>query len=77
MAFSLDYENRLLNLTFDEVVNPNTIIHSGITIQNVQNSSVLGEDQVFQFHTFVEGGVPTGNTTGVSTLSLILDINLG
>ena len=76
LAFSLDYDNRILNLTFDEVVNPNTLVHTGITIQNFQNSSDNEDMRSFQFHTFIEGGMPVDNTTGVSTLQVVLDIDM-
>ncbi len=75
-GFSLDYENRLLILTFDEVVNPNTLEHSGITIQNSPNSSLINEELPFTFHTFIEGGTPVDNTTGVYRLELILDVDM-
>lgn len=73
VAFAVNYETRILNLTFDEVVNPNTFMFSGIIVQNSENS----EDGLeFQAYTFTEGGVPLENDTGVSTLLLILDVDL-
>ena len=76
VGFGIDYENRFLNLTFDEVVNPNTVVHAGITIQNMRNLSDIDEARLFEFHTFVEGGPPVDNSTGVSTLQLLLDLDL-
>ena len=76
LSFSLDYERKILNLTFDEVVNPNTVNHLGITIQNVKNSNNSEEIDSVEFHTFVEGGAPVDNTTGVSTIQLALDLDL-
>ena len=76
-GFTVNYETRVLDLTFDEVVNPNTVVISGITIQNVQNSSSVEDDgTTFLAYTFVEGGTPVENDTGVSTLSLVLDVDL-
>lgn len=75
--FTVDYENRILNLTFDEVVNPTSVVFAGITIQNTQNSSSSEDDGgVFRSYTFTEEGTPVDNSTGVSTLSLLLDVDL-
>lgn len=74
-ALIVDYERRILDLIFDEVVNPNTVIHFGITIQSVRNSSIF-EGEEFVSYTFTEGGAPVDNSTGVSTLSLLLDVDL-
>ena len=76
VAFDLDFNTGILNLTFDEVVNPNTIMFQGITIQNSQNSSIAEPGFVFDSHTFVEGGEPLINNTGVVTLQLQLDLDL-
>lgn len=76
VAFSINYEARILSLAFDEVVNPNTFMFSGITIQNSENSSIPTDDLEFRAYTFTEGGVPLENDTGVSTLVLLLDVDL-
>ena len=76
VAFDLDFNTGVLNLTFDEVVNPDTIMFQGITIQNSINSSMFEPDFVFDSHTFVEGGEPLVNDTGVVTLQLQLDLDL-
>ena len=76
LGFTLDYDARLLNLMFDEVVDPNSFDYSGIVIQNSRNSSLEEEGMVSESHRFVEGGTPLDNTTGVSTLSLVLDQDL-
>lgn len=77
IAFDLDLNTGVLNLTFDEVVNPTTVMFGGITVQNVQNSSLL-DDSPFPVdsHTFVEGGEPLINNTGVVILQLQLDLDL-
>lgn len=77
VAFDLDLNTGVLNLTFNEVVNPTTVMFEGITVQNVQNSS-LHDDAPFpvDFHTFVEGGEPLINNTGVVNLQLQLDLDL-
>ena len=74
--FDLDFNTGILNLTFDEVVNPNTVVFQGITIQNSINSSIAEPDFVLDSHTFVEGGEPLINNTGVVTLQLQLDLDL-
>ena len=76
VAFDLDFNTGVLNLTFDEVVNPNTVMFQGITIQNTPNSSMVEPGFVFDSHTFVEGGEPLINNTGVVTLQLQLDLDL-
>ena len=78
VSFDLDLNTGVLNLTFDEVVNPTTVMFEGITVQNLPNSSSLLEDATFpsDSHTFVEGGEPLVNNTGVVTLQLQLDLDL-
>lgn len=76
VEFDLDFNTGVLNLTFDEVVNPTTVMFQGITIQNALNSSMVESDFVFDSHTFVEGGEPLINDTGVVTLQLQLDLDL-
>ena len=58
------------------MVNPNTLDHTGITIQNLQNSSMADEERRFTFHTFIEGGIPVDNTTGVYRFEVVLDVDL-
>ena len=72
VAFDLDLNTGILNLTFNEVVNPSTINTAGITIQNFRNSST---GVVFESHTLI-GGEPLLNDTGVVTLELQLDLDL-
>ena len=76
VSFDLDLNIGVLNLTFDEVVNPNTVMFEGITIQNMPNSSRMDFPHAFDSHTFVEGGEPLINDTGVVTLQLQLDLDL-
>jgi hypothetical protein len=76
VAFDLDFNTGVLNLTFDEVVNPDTVMFQGITIQNSINSSRVEPNFIFDSHTFVEGGDPLINDTGVVTLQLQLDLDL-
>ena len=76
LGFDLDYDARILNLVFDEVVNPNTVVHTRITIQNFQNSSFLDDERFFESHTFIEGGIPVDNSTGVTPLQLVLDLDM-
>lgn len=76
VSFDLDLNTGILNLTFDEVVNPTTIMVEGITIQNSPNSSLLEYDFAFDSHTFIEDVEPLINYTGVATLQLPLDLDL-
>ncbi len=76
LSFTIDYEEHILNLTFDEVVNPLAGNHRGIIVQNVANRSDIEEGRFLRTHTFVEGGMPIENSTGVSTLQLSLDLDL-
>ena len=76
VAFDLDFNTGVLNLTFDEVINPDMIMFQGITIQNSIISSMVEPNFVFDSHTFVEGGEPLINDTGVVTLQLQLDLDL-
>ena len=76
VGFDLDFNTGVLNLTFDEVVNPNTVVFEGITIQNLPNSSMIEPGFLFDSHAFVEGGEPLINNTGVVTLQLQLDLDL-
>ena len=72
LAFDLDLNTGILTLHFDEVVNPNTIVPEGISIQNLSNSSLSD----FVVHQFVAGGPPVVNDTGVSSLEIQLDLDL-
>ena len=76
VSFDLDLNSGVLNLTFDEVVNPNSIMVEGITIQNLPNSSLLDSAFTFDSHTFIETVEPLVNNTGVVNLQLPLDLDL-
>ena len=76
VGFDLDLNTGILSLSFDEVVNPITIMHEGITIQNLPNSSLTDSGLTFDSHTFVEDSEPLVNNTGVATLQLQLDLDL-
>jgi len=73
LSFSIDYNERIMNLTFDEVVNPVGGEHRGIRIQNVGNTTEVKEITAYRF---TEGGIPLENFTGVTTLRLMLDLDL-
>ena len=73
LSFSIDYSERIMNVTFNEVVNPVFGEHQRIIIQNVRNMTAVPE---FTSYRFTEGGISVENFTGVSTLQLMLDIDL-
>ena len=72
--FSLDFDTGILKLTFDEVVDPNTVQTEQITLQNIQNVTVSGIE-TFIAHTLIEGS-PVANNTAVYILELQLDLDL-
>ena len=74
-GFIIDYENRTVSLTFDEVVDPTTVLFSGITIQNVRNLNSL-QGLAFQNHTFTMTGTVLENSNGMLVLTLLLDVDL-
>ena len=75
LGFDLDFNTGVLSLSFDEVVNPNTVAF-GISIQNLHNESLSVDGYNFTSHVFVEGGDPLVNDTGVAVLQLQLDLDL-
>ena len=74
-GFIIDYENRTVSLTFDEVVDPTTVLFSGITVQNVRNLNSL-QGLAFQNHTFTMTGTVLENSNGMLVLTLLLDVDL-
>lgn len=75
LGFDIDFNTGVLSLSFDEVVNPNTVSF-GISIQNVRNGSSSEDSSNFVSHVFVERGDPVVIDTGVSVLELQLDLDL-
>ena len=74
LGFEVNLNTEILTLYFSEVVNPTTFIPGGITIQNLDNSSLSSpEIPEFESHTLT-AGVPLINDTGVSTLEVYIDL---
>ena len=74
VGFVIDLNTHLLDLSFNEVVNPATYTASLITIQNAENSSNLTNVPQFQSHTLLNG-IPTVNDSMISTVTIQLDVD--
>ena len=67
VTFTLDIDGGILELTFDEAVDPSSLIYERISIHNTRNESAL----ILEMHTFQNGFVAMNDTgTVVVTIEL-------